>query len=108
MARGDPLHRPLPWHAMTSCLRPAYGALALGIALLALGPFPARASSLDDIRRLEELINAAGTETIVATDCPPDHAGYYENDGRKVDRLVICRGRVDLGDSDAVWEVMAH
>ena len=69
---------------------------------------PARGVTLEDLRQLENLINAAGTETVVAETCPADHAGYYENDGRGRDRLVICQRSVDLGDVEAVWEVMAH
>ncbi len=82
----------------------------LAIALLGLSLLnpPGRASSLDDIRRLENLINASGSETVVSAQCPPEHAGYYENDGKGIDRLVICRRNVDLGDLEAVWEVMAH
>lgn len=79
-----------------------------GLLLAALPGLPAQAASLEDIRQLENLINASGTETIVSGDCPPNHAGYYENDGRSIDRLVICKRNVDMGDVDAVWEVMAH
>jgi len=82
--------------------------LAGGLLLASISGQPARASSLEDIRQLENLINASGTETIVSADCPPNHAGYYENDGRSIDRLVICRRNVDMGDVEAVWEVMAH
>ena len=77
-------------------------------ATAALCAPPARAASIEDIRQLENLINRSGTDTIVSSDCPPNHAGYYENDGRGIDRLVICRGNVDMGDIEAVWEVMAH
>ena len=82
--------------------------LCSGLLLAALPGLPAQAASLEDIRQLENLINASGTETIVSGDCPPNHAGYYENDGRSIDRLVICKRNVDMGDVDAVWEVMAH
>jgi hypothetical protein len=79
------------------------------VALVMVVPLGvARASSLEDIRQLEALINATGTETLVSADCPPNHAGYYENDGMRIDRLVLCRNIVDLADVDAVWEVMAH
>ncbi|MEB3270374.1 MAG: hypothetical protein VKJ44_01830 [Synechococcus sp.] len=80
-------------------------------ALLALGAAsgrPAAATSLEQVRQLENLINASGTQTVVSSDCPPDHAGYYENDGHRIDRLVICRQQVDLGNLQAVWQVMAH
>ena len=80
----------------------------VSLALIALAPFAARASSVEDIRQLETLINAGGTKTVVSSSCPPNHAGYYENDGKRINRLVICRRNVDLSDLDAVWEVLAH
>jgi len=83
------------------------GLLAAGL-LLCGSAAPAHAVSLEDIRQLENLINATGTETLVSDHCPPNHAGYYENDGESIDRLVICRRNVDMGDIEAVWEVMAH
>ena len=82
--------------------------LAIGLLGLPMLNCPAGAASLDQIRRLENLINASGSETVVSAQCPPDHAGYYEHDGKGIDRLVICRRQVDLGDLEAVWEVMAH
>jgi hypothetical protein len=81
-------------------------ALLAALALALAGP--ARASSLEDIHQLENLINATGTETVVSSTCPAHHAGYYENDGKGTDRLVVCRNVVDLADVDAVWEVLAH
>ena len=30
--------------------------------------------------------------------CPADHAGYYENDGKGIDRLVICTGSTAIAD----------
>jgi hypothetical protein len=81
---------------------------AVSLALIALGPLAARASSVEDIRQLETLINAGGTRTLVSSSCPPNHAGYYENDGKRINRLVICRRNVDLSDLDSVWEVLAH
>ena len=86
------------------------GAVVLAACLVGL-PFlgsAAGATSLEDIRKLENLINATGSETVVSGHCPADHAGYYENDGKGIDRLVICKRNVDLGDLEAVWEVMAH
>ncbi len=83
------------------------------LALLALTGLlqvvpPAAANTLADIQRLEELINATGTETQVRDDCQPNHAGYYERDGKGIDRLVVCRNTIDMADVEAVWEVMAH
>lgn len=71
-------------------------------------PRSALASSVEDISQLESLINASGTETLVSSHCPANHAGFYENDGKRVNRLVICRRNVDMKDLDAVWEVLAH
>ena len=80
-----------------------------GLVLAALiGAAPAPAASLAQIKQLEDLINATVTETLVSATCPPDHAGYYEHDGERIDRLVLCSNNVDLSDVEAVWEVMAH
>jgi len=87
---------------------PLAGLVLSALIWSATSVLPAGASSLEDIRQLENLINRVGTETVVSTTCPPNHAGFYENDAKGVDRLVICRRNVDLGDVDAVWEVMAH
>ena len=86
---------------------------AVPLAMLALAGLlqaapPAAANTLAAIQRLEELINAAGTETQVRDDCSANHAGYYERDGKGIDRLVVCRNTVDMADMEAVWEVMAH
>jgi len=99
LLKGGPAHR--------------VGTLALAMALaLLLGatsaPIPAAASSLEDIRALEDLILAAGVATHVADDCPASHAGYYEKAPAGQHRLVLCRNVVNLADIDAVWEVMAH
>ncbi|MEB3183435.1 MAG: hypothetical protein VKN15_03485 [Cyanobacteriota bacterium] len=92
---------PTPW------LRPSrLAALALALPLLMAGT--AAAASLEDISTLERLVNAAGVVTLVADDCPPRHAGFYERDAAGRHRLVLCRNGVDLGDVEAVWEVMAH
>jgi len=93
-----------PMFSLSGRLHPVAFLAVLGLALAS----PARASSLEDILQLETLINASGTETVVSSDCPPNHAGFYENDGKNIDRLVLCRNVVDLADADAVWEVMAH
>ena len=86
-------------------------ATVAGLALLTaspLWPAGAGASSLEDIRALEDLILAAGVATVVSDACPPNHAGYYERDHEGNHRLVLCRNGVNLADIDAVWEVMAH
>ena len=67
-------------------------------ACLLTGPWgSASASSLEDIRQLEDLINAAGVTTAVSDSCPVRHAGYYETDGSGRHRLVLCRNVVKIG-----------
>lgn len=68
----------------------------------------AAAASLEDIRKLEDLINTAGVVTQVSDGCPANHAGFYERDLAGRHRLVLCRNVVNLADVEAVWEVMAH
>jgi hypothetical protein len=87
---------------------PGLLAPAVAAAAMAAGLAPAWGTSLEAIHELEGLINASGTETVLSTVCPPNHAAYYENDGKGIDRLVVCANRVDLADPAAVWEVMAH
>jgi hypothetical protein len=94
-------------------LRPSARSLPAALALLTaaglgLAPPAAVANTLAHIQQLEELINLTGTETQVRDDCGANHAGYYENDGRGLDRLVVCRNTVNMADVEAVWEVMAH
>jgi len=103
------MHRPQPRPPQRQPRRPLALPILAGLLLAALaGGAPAQAASLADIKQLEDLINASGTETLVSVTCPPDHAGYYEHDGQRIDRLVLCSNNVDLGDVEAVWEVMAH
>jgi len=82
--------------------------LILALSGLLGGAKPAKAASLEDIRQLEDLINAAGVVTLVSDQCPANHAGYYERDNAGRHRLVLCRNVVNLADVEAVWEVMAH
>ena len=82
--------------------------LILALSGLLGGAKPAKAASLEDIRQLEDLINAAGVVTLVSEQCPANHAGYYERDNAGRHRLVLCRNVVNLADVEAVWEVMAH
>ena len=82
--------------------------LILGFSGLLAGARPADAASLEDIRQLEDLINATGVVTQVSDQCPASHAGFYERDNTGRHRLVLCRNVVNLADVEAVWEVMAH
>jgi hypothetical protein len=88
-------------------LLPALLALPMSTAM-AVFAGPARGQTLVQIHRLETLINAAGTETMVRHDCLPNHAGFYERDGAGLNRLVVCANNIDMADLRAVWEVMAH
>jgi len=82
--------------------------LILGLSGLLAGAGSAEAASLEEIRQLEDLINAAGVVTQVSDQCPANHAGYYERDNAGRHRLVLCQNVVNLADVEAVWEVMAH
>ena len=76
--------------------------LILGLGGLLSGTVPAAAASLEDIRQLEDLINAAGVVTQVSDQCPASHAGFYERDSAGRHRLVLCRNVVNLADVEAV------
>ncbi|MEB3333212.1 MAG: hypothetical protein VKI83_12060 [Synechococcaceae cyanobacterium] len=82
----------------------------LSVAAAAVpGAAPAAATTLPHIQRLERLINAAGTLTLLSDDCPADHAGFFESGGPAGrGRIVLCANSVDLADPGAVWHVLAH
>ena len=65
--------------------------LILGLTGLLAGARSVEAASLEDIRQLEDLINAAGVVTLVSDRCPANHAGYYERDNAGRHRLVLGR-----------------
>ena len=67
----------------------------LGLIGLLGGAGAAVAGSLEDIRQLEDLINAAGVVTKVSDQCPARHAGFYEWDNAGRHRLVLCRNVVN-------------
>ena len=73
--------------------------LILGFSGLLAGARPADAASLEDIRQLEDLINATGVVTQVSDQCPASHAGFYERDNNGRHRLVLCRNVVNLADN---------
>jgi hypothetical protein len=98
---------PRPALRLLLSLLPALLALPMSAAL-AVSAGLARGQTLVQIHRLETLINAAGTETMVRHDCLPNHAGFYERDGAGLNRLVVCANNIDMADLRAVWEVMAH
>jgi hypothetical protein len=95
------------WLGSTLSLLSALLALPMSTAL-AVSAGPVRGHTLVQIHRLETLINAAGTETTVSHDCLANHAGFYERDGARLNRLVVCANNIDMADLRAVWEVMAH
>jgi hypothetical protein len=58
-----------------SMLRAGAKLLALGLGGWLLLGLPARAVSLEDIRQLENLINASGSETVVSAPVRPTTPG---------------------------------
>ncbi len=82
--------------------------IALVAAVATVLPMPALAGSWKDISELSRLVRATGTE-IVSKECSQSIFGsYHYDDKRNIDRLTICTNRVDMEDSDAVWETLAH
>ena len=76
-----------------------------GLAIAA----PVNATSWTDVNTLTDLVKQTGT-TVEARDCNREGLqGYYHFDpDQDIDLLVVCKDNVDMSDSDAVWEVVAH
>lgn len=70
---------------------------------------PASATSWSDVNTLVELVKGTGT-TVEAIPCDREGVmGFYQfSQTHSIDRMVICTNAVDMQDSDAVWEVVAH
>ena len=82
-----------------------HAAMALVLALLApLHPGLARADTWDRIGRYAALIRRAGTETMVAKDCPDMLLGAFHAP-RNV--LLLCANNLE-DDPRQVWVVLAH
>jgi hypothetical protein len=81
--------------------------LTAAIAAIALAA-PSMATSWTDIEELTDLVKETGTK-VESRDCPEGRLGYYRFDkANNIDLLVVCKNNVDMKDSDAVWEVVAH
>ena len=70
---------------------------------------PALATSWTDVNTLTDLVKQTGT-TVEARACEREGVqGFYQYDkDAGIDLLVVCSNVVDMSDSDAVWEVVAH
>merc|ERR1719473_873950 len=80
-------------------------AVALAMASLAsLASGPVRAESWDRIGRYASLIRRAGTDTMVAKDCPPSLLGAFHS---QRNALLLCANNLD-NDPKQIWVVLAH
>lgn len=70
---------------------------------------PAQAQSVADVRELVDLIKGTGTEVVHDTCDNPDMYGFYVFDKEKgLDGIVLCSNKIDMEDSTAVWDTLAH
>ena len=70
----------------------------------------AQADTNKDIQDFIGLIKQTGTKVQKSDKCPGDTYGFYQQpqkDGTG-DRIVFCTNNIDLEDTSAVWEVLAH
>lgn len=80
-------------------------AVALAMASLAsLASGPVRAESWDRIGRYASLIRRAGTDTMVAKDCPPSLLGAFHS---QRNALLLCANNLE-NDPKQIWVVLAH
>jgi hypothetical protein len=77
--------------------------LVVGATLSGFGA-PGAAESWDRIRRYADLIRQAGTQTLVASDCPPALMGAFHA-GRNA--LLLCANNL-ANDPLQIWTVLAH
>ena len=83
-------------------------AQALGLVAVSAGDV--QADTNKDIQDFIELIKQTGTKVQKSDKCPGDTYGFYQQpqkDGTG-DRIVFCTNNIDLEDTSAVWEVLAH
>ena len=70
---------------------------------------PASATSWTDVNTLLGLVKETGTAVSVRNCEQEGVMGFYQFDKQNnIDLLAICKNAVDMTDSDAVWEVVAH
>lgn len=79
-------------------------------AVLAMASFASlasgsvRAESWDRIGRYASLIRRAGTDTMVAKDCPPSLLGAFHS---QRNALLLCANNLE-NDPKQIWVVLAH
>lgn len=80
-------------------------AVVLAMASFAsLASGPVLAESWDRIGRYASLIRRAGTETMVAKDCPPSLLGAFH---AQRNALLLCSNNLE-NDPKQIWVVLAH
>jgi hypothetical protein len=84
------------WFVLVVIGAPLMGATSIGA--------PLRAQSWDDIGNYSSLLRRAGTQTLVAKDCPPGLFGAFHA-GRNA--LLMCSNNL-RDDPAQVWTVLAH
>jgi hypothetical protein len=84
------------WFVLVVIGAPLMGATSIGA--------PLRAQSWDDIGNYSSLLRRAGTQTLVAKDCPPGLFGAF-HPGRNA--LLMCSNNL-RDDPAQVWTVLAH
>jgi hypothetical protein len=84
------------WFVLVVIGAPLMGAASIGA--------PVRAQSWDDIGNYSSLLRRAGTQTLMAKDCPPGLFGAF-HPGRNA--LLMCSNNL-RDDPAQVWTVLAH
>ena len=85
-----------PWFVLMVMGAPLIGATSIGA--------PGRAQSWSDIGDYSSLLRRAGTQTLVAKDCPSGLLGAFHS-GRNA--LLLCSNNLQ-DDPAHVWTVLAH
>jgi hypothetical protein len=69
-----------------------------------------KADSEKDLEELIGLVKQTGTKVLTSSNCEARISGFYlpPNKEGTGDRLVFCTNNIDLKDTSALWEVLAH
>lgn len=80
------------------------------LAGLAIFAASSKADSEKDLDELIGLVKQTGTKVLTSSNCEAKISGFYlpPNKEGAGDRLVFCTNNIDLKDTSAVWEVLAH
>ena len=84
--------------------------VAQALGLVAVSSGTVKADTNKDIQDFIGLIKQTGTKVQKSDNCPGNTYGFYQQqqeDGTG-DRIVFCTNNIDLEDTSAVWEVLAH